>query len=205
MNAQPSPPPVPQTDNKLAVWSLVLGVLAIIPCSILAGIPAVITGHIALNRAGKSPTEYGGKGLAVAGLVMGYLSVLMLAVVFPSAALLPALAKAKGRAQEASCRNNLKQIILSAQIYANDHNGKFPPDYLTMSNELSTPKILVCIADQKRVKAAGWDGFDATKNVSYEYVAPGIDSKVSETVVFRCPVHGNVALADGSVIRVRSE
>jgi hypothetical protein len=41
--------------------------------------------------------------------------------------LLPALAKAKSRAQSVSSVNQLKQLGLAARIYANDHQDKFPP------------------------------------------------------------------------------
>jgi hypothetical protein len=40
--------------------------------------------------------------------------------------LLPALAKAKARAQAISSVNNLKQLGLGARMYANDHKNQFP-------------------------------------------------------------------------------
>src|SRR6185369_17459342 len=40
--------------------------------------------------------------------------------------LLPALAKAKSRAQSVSSVNQLKQLGLAARMYANEHNDKFP-------------------------------------------------------------------------------
>ena len=43
-----------------------------------------------------------------------------------AALLLPALARAKSRAQRASCTSNLKQIGLAMRLYADDHDGKFP-------------------------------------------------------------------------------
>jgi hypothetical protein len=47
MNAQP------KRTRTLAVTSLVLGILALVALSIVAGIPAVITGHIARSRVGR--------------------------------------------------------------------------------------------------------------------------------------------------------
>jgi hypothetical protein len=41
-------------QSAAAVWSLVLGILAIIPLSVLAGIPAIVCGHVARRRIKKS-------------------------------------------------------------------------------------------------------------------------------------------------------
>jgi type II secretory pathway pseudopilin PulG len=40
--------------------------------------------------------------------------------------LLPALQTAKGKAQQASCMNNLHQIHLAMELYAEDHNSSYP-------------------------------------------------------------------------------
>jgi hypothetical protein len=197
MNDQP--PPTPQTKNSLSIISLVLGIISLIPCSIFAGIPAVITGHMAVNRATRSPGEFGGKGMAIAGLVMGYISIAVAMLAIPAAIMLPALAKAKERAQRVACINNLKQIALAGRIYVNDHKEQWPADFLSMSNELTTPKILVCPADKGKTKAVDWASF-SEENVSYQFLAPGRDeSKPGQPVpMFRCPIHNNVALSDGS-------
>jgi len=44
-----------------------------------------------------------------------------------AAILLPALARAREAARRASCANNLKQFGLVFKMYANEHDGKFPP------------------------------------------------------------------------------
>lgn len=84
--------------------------------------------------------------------------------------LLPYLAKPKRRASHINCASNLKQIGISFWIRSGDNNGKFPMqvsvtnggtmeliadgkntwlNFLVMSNELSTPKVLVCPADAR--------------------------------------------------------
>ena len=44
-----------------------------------------------------------------------------------AAILLPALARAREAARRSSCANNLTQFGLSFKMYANEHDGKFPP------------------------------------------------------------------------------
>jgi hypothetical protein len=183
-------------SSGLAITSLVLGVLSFVGCSIIAGIPAIITGHIAYNRSRRAPQQFGGGGLAVAGFVMGYLSLALIPIML--GLMLPALAKAKGKAQQINCVNNMKQIGLAARMWANDHNEKLPPDFTSMSNELSSPKVLVCPSDSSKTRALNWSEF-GPKNLSYEYLQPGIDASAPQTVVFQCPIHGNVGLVDGSV------
>jgi len=79
-----------------------------------------------------------------------------------AAILLPALARAREAARRASCANNLKQVGIILKMYANEWNGKFPPnmwhncDYQDYSVEfvmelcdvypeyMTDPKILLC-------------------------------------------------------------
>jgi prepilin-type N-terminal cleavage/methylation domain-containing protein/prepilin-type processing-associated H-X9-DG protein len=84
--------------------------------------------------------------------------------------LLPALAKAKAKAQRIKCVNNLKNVGLAFRIFATDNNDQYPmsvpaiqggsSDYnanaamiwyhfAVLSNELSTPKIVVCPSDSR--------------------------------------------------------
>jgi prepilin-type N-terminal cleavage/methylation domain-containing protein len=101
--------------------------------------------------------------------------------------LLPALARAKTKAQRISCVNNLKQISLGMKLWANDNDGKFPwkvektdgggkPDgtgtnrvnfQLSLAaNELVTPKILLCPQDTRRTPAVDFSTLLLT-NISY--------------------------------------
>lgn len=80
--------------------------------------------------------------------------------------LLPALARAKARAQRIGCTSQLKQVGLAFRLFSNDHGDKFPFSvtqleggvsdvtdfraadvYRALSNELVTPKVLVCNSD----------------------------------------------------------
>jgi hypothetical protein len=134
--------------------------------------------------------------LAIAGICVSGLFLFMIPLNL--GLLLPALSKAKGRAQSINCVSNLKQIGLGARMWALDHNDTFPPDFLSMSNELISPKILVCPADSSKVKVLDWSQASAN-NITYEYLAPGIKATGNEKMpIFRCPIHGNVCFGDGS-------
>lgn len=98
--------------------------------------------------------------------------------------LLPALAKAKSKAQRINCVNNLKQDGLAFRMWGDDHNA-YPMRYQTnnfdgpsiaiqqkmyvyfqvMSNELNTPKILTCPSDD-RTPAPNFKDF-GNDNLSY--------------------------------------
>lgn len=62
-------------DQTLPTISLVLGILSVvfICCygGFYLGIPAVIVGFLALRNTNNNPSHYGGRGLAIAGLILG--------------------------------------------------------------------------------------------------------------------------------------
>lgn len=75
----PTSIPMAGRNSGLAVASMVCGIsgIALAGCFFgLPGIPAVICGHMALHAIKHSPVPLGGRGMAIAGLVMGYLQVL---------------------------------------------------------------------------------------------------------------------------------
>ncbi len=193
--AAPAPPPSgPVRTSRLAIACLVCGILGFL-C--LPAVASVVLGIMALVKISQSRGQLRGQGLAIAGLCLA--GVMMLAIV-PAGMLLPALAKAKSKAMRISCVNNLRQIGLAARMYSGDNKEVFPPNFLSMSNELNSPKVLICPGDQAHSAAASWQQFDPRKNVSYEYLKPGIaESNALNQIIFRCPIHNNIGLGDGSV------
>jgi len=68
--------PMPPRTDAFAITSLVLGIIAPITCylGIIFGTIAVIFGHLSLRKIKNNPTLEG-KGLAIAGLVTGYIGI----------------------------------------------------------------------------------------------------------------------------------
>lgn len=68
-------------SQGLSIASLVCGILAIITCcfwpfGIVFIIAAVVLGHVALGKIKADPARFGGKGMAKAGLITGYVGLL---------------------------------------------------------------------------------------------------------------------------------
>jgi hypothetical protein len=70
--------PVAPPTSGLAIASMVCGIIAVVSCyaGALLGIPAVICGHMAMSVIRNAPFMMGGRGMAIAGLVLGYLGIL---------------------------------------------------------------------------------------------------------------------------------
>jgi len=71
-----------KTNCPLAVWSLILGILSVITCGPFTGIPAIICGHLARSKIKMEPETLTGDGMALAGLIMGYFSVVAFIIFF---------------------------------------------------------------------------------------------------------------------------
>lgn len=160
--------------------------------------------------------------------------------------LLPSFARPTMKINRINCTNNLKQVGLAFRMWSDD-NGAYPMQFRTndfdgpsyavqqktyvyyqaMSNELSTPKIVVCPQDAKRTpgtnfstdfdnsKVSYFVGLDATETNANMFLAGDrhisngtkplnhlLDLKTNQPVSWTQEIHnslGNVALADGSV------
>src|SRR4051812_26920205 len=95
--------------------------------------------------------------------------------------LLPALSRAKSKAQRITCTVNLKQIGLAMRNWSDSHDGKFPwkvdqaqeggmPNgtdnawvnlqFSIVSNELANPKILLCPNDIRKIAATNFSSLN---------------------------------------------
>lgn len=107
-----------QTDGK-AIGSLILGILSIFPLGILAGIPAVILGHVSRKSIRESMGRLKGEGMALAGLIMGYLSMAAIPIVLIIAAIaIPSLLRARMAANESAAAATVRTIVYAEIAYS---------------------------------------------------------------------------------------
>jgi hypothetical protein len=56
---------------------MILGIVSLVCCGLLAGIPAIILGHIAKNEIDASGGTQEGRGMAQAGFIMGIIGTVL--------------------------------------------------------------------------------------------------------------------------------
>lgn len=99
-----------RTDGK-AIGSLVCGILSLFCFSIFTGIPAVILGHLSRSAIRQSMGRLKGEGMALAGLITGYISIALIPIVFIMATIaIPTLLRSRQAANESGAIANLRTI-----------------------------------------------------------------------------------------------
>lgn len=74
-------------DKTIPTVALVLGILSLPMCWCgWLGLPAMILGIIGKRNADRDPSRYGGSGLAIAGMIMGIISMLVFIIFIIAAA-----------------------------------------------------------------------------------------------------------------------
>jgi competence protein ComGC len=124
-------------------------------------------------------------------VVIGVFALLVIVVM-----LLPALAAAKRKASRINCVNCVHQINLAFKVWEGDHGDKYPMQFAltnsemmkligsgkayvlwqTMSNELSTPKVLCCPDDAERTTATNFNIGFSDANISYFFSLDAADT-----------------------------
>lgn len=190
--------PHPKTLS-LATTSMILGIISFMGVP-FCGIAALITGIKAQNKINSSNGLLLGNGQATTGIVFGCWSIIRITILAILAAiLLPELSKARERAIEISCINNLKQIAIASQLYADDNNGYLPNSMEDTQSYLESifgsTSVLKC-PNAPNSKDGTYTFFPLEERKLYKIKKP------SETPVAICTRHkqGDIVLyADGHV------
>jgi hypothetical protein len=117
--------------------------------------------------------------------------------------LLPPVNSSHAKGPKIRCTNNIKQIGLAFRIWEGDNGDHYPMAvavtnrgamesvlagnpmraFQVMSNELSTPKILVCPADTARQWATNFHSILTAKNVSYFVNPDAVEANPQEVMI----------------------
>ncbi len=127
----PGPPPIGPAENSgKAIASLICGLFTwIFP----AAVAAIILGHVSLSEIGRSAGRLKGRGMAIAGLVLGYAGLFFIPFILIIAAIaIPNLLRARQAANEASAIGSLRTIDIAAINYSSTYSNGFPPSLAAM-------------------------------------------------------------------------
>jgi prepilin-type processing-associated H-X9-DG protein len=208
----------PLKTSGLAVTSLVLGILGLFSCGITA-LVGLVLGIVALVKIKNSQGRLSGNGLAIAGIAVSGLFLLMLPIF--AALTLPALAKAKEKAQSIVCMNNVKQLCLATIMYSNDHNDTLPPAATwcdAIQPQVGSGKVFQCPSGDQGSRShfafnARLAGLDLKKitspgsTVLFFETSGGWNLSGGPELMLKSPRHGGgimVGFADGHVESVWS-
>ena len=112
----PAPPPPSELSSK-AIASLTCGIFFIFPPFAIA---AIILGHLSLSQIRKSGGRFAGNGLAIAGLVLGYLGAGPFLLIFAAIAI-PNLLRARIAANESSAVAAVRTMNMAELVYSQKH------------------------------------------------------------------------------------
>jgi type II secretory pathway pseudopilin PulG len=120
--APPSQQIHPETSGK-AIASLIFGLLfLLLPASILA----VVFGHLSYSEINRSAGRLKGKGMAVAGLILGYFGLALIPLLIIAAIAIPNLLRSRIAANQASAVGSLRTLNIAAVTYATTYDKGFP-------------------------------------------------------------------------------
>lgn len=112
------PPGNAETSGK-AILSLICGLLFFIPFLFIA---AIVLGHLALSEIRKSAGRLKGEGIAIAGLVLGYIGIIGIPIILIIAAIaIPNLLRARMAANESSAIGSVRTLQAAEISYAGGH------------------------------------------------------------------------------------
>lgn len=125
-----TPPKIPNSSvaktSGLAIWSLVLGILGFLSAGLTA-IPAVICGHLALGKIKRSAGTQSGGGIATAGLVTGYLGLVIFVIAVLAGLATPMIIRQRTKAYRTEAINNARSFGLALFAFREDY-GNYPDD-----------------------------------------------------------------------------
>lgn len=133
------------------------------------------------------------------GMIIGVLITVAIVGLLGNRLLLK-LRSAGEQAEAIGCRSRLNGLILGARLWANEHGGVFPTNYLSMAPEYLNARVLACPQEKGNPLsvATNWQSFNP-QDVSYELISPGMADGDGASVFARCRNHGFTCYGDSRV------
>lgn len=163
--------PHPAPSCGLATASLVCGICGAL-LGPLTGIPAIITGHMALGRIRKSGGCLQGHGMALAGLILGYTFTAVTLI------LLPILVAAGFAAGGSAITKARKVTTLSTAVAIESALGNCMMEYGSLPAQGTEDTTLATDKDTKLLEVLlGLEGSLNTRGIRFLVVKEGKDKK----------------------------
>jgi hypothetical protein len=147
MAAAPSVYGVPARTDTKATISMVLGILSLFCFTVFTGIPAIVLGHMSRAEIKKSMGQLKGEGLALAGLITGYIGSSVVFILIIAAIAIPNLLRSRMAANEASAVGSIRTIVATASTYQQKNAQQSYPHTL---DELRSAGIDAALASGSR-------------------------------------------------------
>lgn len=146
--------------------------------------------------------ERSDKRIAKGAFTLIELLVVIAIIAILAAMLLPALSKAKQKAQAVQCTSNLRQVMLGWKMYTNDSNGIYPPnpDYVNKSPEWVAGHM--DFTDNDKVISGIADNTNSALLVDPNYSLVG--AYLKNPAIFKCPADLSCEFGLTGAPRVRS-
>lgn len=179
----PTAASTPPATSGMAIGSLISGIFSFF---FPAAIAAIVLGHIARSNIRKSAGRLTGDGMALAGLILGYLGLAFIPVILILAAIaIPNILRARIAANEAMAVSSIRSITSAETRYAESHRSA---GYTCSFSDLRGDIDDQLVAAQKygysfELRNCGGEG-SGTPNTKYQVVASPMNPNQSGTRVF---------------------
>lgn len=120
------PAAAPSNTQGLAIASLVLGILSLLTAGLTA-IPAVICGHVSRANIRKSAGTQTGDGLALVGLILGYVGVAIIGVAVLAGLAVPVILNQQKKGDLSEASSNVRSLGCALFNFEQDY-GIYPSD-----------------------------------------------------------------------------
>jgi uncharacterized protein DUF4190 len=124
-----SDPGPPRPRRGFAIASLILGILGLptVGLALIGAMLGIVLGVVGLVKARNAPTEYGGKGMAVAGIALSVISIVVMPFFLGiiAAIAIPGFLRARVAANESAVIGDVRSVLAAEAAYQSVNGGHY--------------------------------------------------------------------------------